>query len=159
MGWLLFLARRYDEAIRRYLKTIDLDDGFPLAHRRLAQTYEQTHRYSEADAEYRRAAALSGDDVELLSARGHFYAIVGETEKAHALLRQLDDFAKSGYVPSYLVARIYLGLGDIDRVFELLEKALDERYGYLAYLNVEPMFDRIREDARFQDLTRRVGLR
>jgi hypothetical protein len=37
--------------------------------------------------------------------------------------------------------------------------ALDERYGYLAYLNVEPMFDGIRADARFEELVRRAGLK
>ncbi|HXI89815.1 MAG TPA: protein kinase, partial [Blastocatellia bacterium] len=151
LGWLLYLARRYDEAIQHYLKTIDLDDGFPLAHRRLAQTYEQTHRYGEAEAEFQKAFMLSGDEVELLSARGHFYATVGETDKANEVLNQLEGFAKSRYVPSYLVARVHLGLGNIERVFELLDKALDERYGYLAYLNVEPMFDGIRADARFEE--------
>jgi len=159
LGWLLYLARRYDEAIEQYLRTIDLDEGFPLAHRRLAQTYEENQRYSEADAEFQKAAALSGEDIELLSARGHFYAVVGETNKARGVLTQLEDFAKSRYVPAYLVARVHLGLGNIDRVFELLETARDERYGYLAYLNVEPMFDGIRTDARFEELVRRVGLR
>ena len=159
LGWLLYLARRYDEAIQQYLKAIDLDDGFPLAHRRLAQTYEQNHRYSEADAEYQKAVALSGEDVELLSARGHFYAIVGEIDKANGVLKQLEAFGKSRYVPAYLIARIYLGLGEIDRVFDLLEKAREEKYGYLAYLDVEPMFDGIRADPRFEELIHRVGLR
>ena len=159
LGWLLYLARRNDESIEQYLKTIDLDEGFPLAHRRLAQTYAQTQRYSEADAEFQKAIALSGEDIELLSARGHFYAIVGETNKAREILSQLQGLARSRYVPSYLVARIYLGLGDIDTMFELLERAYDERYGYLAYLEVEPMFDSIRTDPRYENLVRRVGLR
>jgi hypothetical protein len=50
-------------------------------------------------------------------------------------------------------------LGETDRVFELLDKAFDERYGYLAYLNVEPMFDTVRDDPRFAALAHRVGLR
>ena len=159
LGWLLYLARRYEEAIEQYLKTIDLDEGFPLAHRRLAQIYEITLRYSEADAEYQKALALSGEDIELITARGHFYAVVGETSKAREVLNELEGLAKSRYVPSYLVARIYLGLGDIDRLFELLYKALDERYGYLAYLDVEPMFDPIRTDPRYEALVLSVGLR
>jgi eukaryotic-like serine/threonine-protein kinase len=159
LGWILYLARRYDDAIQQYLKTIDLEEGFPLVHRRLAQTYEQKQRYSDADAEYQKAAARSGQDVELLSARGHFYAVVGETDKANESLTQLEELAKSRYVPAYLVARIYLGLGDIDRVFELLGKAVDERYGYLAYLEVEPMFDGLRTDPRYEEIVRRVGLR
>jgi len=159
LGWLLYLSRRYDEAIQQYKKTIDLDAGFALAHRRLAQTYEQTQRYVEADAEYQKATALSGEDIELISARGHFYAVVGEPDKANAVLKQLDALATKRYVPSYLVARIYLGLGNLDRVFELMEKAREERYGYLAYLDVEPMFDGIRSDPRFEELIRRAGLR
>jgi len=159
VGWILYLTRRYDEAIRQYEKTIDLDDGFALAHRRLAQTYQQIQRYNRADAEYRKAAALSPDDLELLTARGHFYATVGDVKRVNEILKQLELFAKTRYVPSYLVARIYLGLLEIDRVFELLEKALDERYGYLAYLYVEPMFDLVRDDPRFVDLAHRVGIR
>jgi eukaryotic-like serine/threonine-protein kinase len=160
LGWLLYLGRRYEDAILQYQKTIDLDDGFALAHRRLAQTYQQVQRYSDAAAEFRKAWALSGDDdVELLTARGHFYATVGDIAKVQEILKQLEEFAKSRYVPSYLIARIYLGLGERDRAFELLEKALDERYGYLAYLNVEPMFDIVKDDPRFSDLAHRVGLR
>ena len=159
LGWLLYLARRFDEAIEQYQKTIELDEGFPLTYRRLAQTFEQTQRYSEADAAFQKALSLSGDDVELLSARGHFYAVVGETVKAQDVLGQLRSSAASRYVPSYLIARIYLGLGDIDTTFELLEKARDERYGYLAYLEIEPMFDQIRSDPRYEELLRRVGLK
>ncbi|MEK6410702.1 MAG: protein kinase [Acidobacteriota bacterium] len=158
LGFLLYLARRYDESIQQYLKTIELDEGFPLAHRRLAQTYERKQMYSEAVAEFQKANTLSGEDVEVLSARGHFHAILGETEKANEVLQRMDALASRKYVPAYLIARIYLGLGDNDRVFELLDKACEERYGYLAYLNVEPLFDSIRSDPRFSDLVRRVGL-
>jgi serine/threonine protein kinase/tetratricopeptide (TPR) repeat protein len=157
-GWLLHLARRYDEAIEQYLKTIELDEGFGLAHRRLGQTYEQTQKYNEAVVEFQKAVKLSGEDVELLSARGHFYATLGESDKAREVLEMLEQRAKHTYVPAYLVARVYLGFGDTDRVFEWLDKACDERYGYLAYLNVDPMFDGVRSDTRFAALVRRVGL-
>jgi len=158
LGWLLHLAGRFDEAIEQYLKTIELDEGFGLAHRRLGQTYEQKQMYGEAIAEFQKALASSGEDVELLSARGHFHAALGETDKANDVLEQLSYLAKHRYVPAYLIARVYLGLGDYARVFELLEKACDERYGYLAYLNVEPLFDGIRTDPRFLEIVRRVGL-
>jgi len=157
-GWLLHLARRYDEAIEQYLRTIELDEGFGLAHRRLGQTYAQTQMYNEAVVEFQKAVKLSGEDVELLSARAHFYATLGETGKAKEVLELLEERSKNTYVPAYLVARVHLGFGDNDRVFEWLNKACDERYGYLAYLNVDPMFDSVRSDARFADLVRRVGL-
>lgn len=158
LGWLLYLAHRFDEAVEQYLKTIDLDAGFGLAHRRLAQTYEHMQMSGEAVAEFQKALAVSGEDVELLSARGHFYAVQGETEKAREVLKQLEGLATCRYVPSYLIARIYRGFGDDDRVFEYLNRACDERYGYLAYLKVDPIFESIRSDPRFEALTRRVGL-
>lgn len=158
-GWLLHLARRYDEAIEQYQKTIELDESFGLAHRRLGQTYEQTQMYNEAVIEFQKALKLSGEDSELLSARGHFHAAIGERDKADEVIALLEERAKTSYVPAYLVARVYLGFGDNDRVFEWLDKARDERYGYLAYLNIDPVFDSIRSDARFAELVRRVGLK
>jgi hypothetical protein len=61
-------------------------------------------------------------------------------------------------VPAYLIARVYLGFGDNDRVFEYLDRACEERYGYLAYIKVDPIFDSVRPDARFESLTQRIGL-
>ena len=157
-GWLLHLARRYDEAIEQYLKTIELDESFGLAHRRLGQTYEQKQMYNEAVIEFQKALKLSGEDAELLSARGHFYAMLGERDKVDEVIGLLEERAKTTYVPAYLVARVHIGWGDNDHVFEWLNKAFDERYGYLAYLNVDPIFDSVRSDARFAELVRRVGL-
>ena len=157
-GWLLHLARRYDEAIEQYSKTIELDGAFGLAHRRLAQTYEQKQMNDKAVAEFQKALALSGEDLELLSARGHFCAMRGENDRAREVLTQLETISHCRYVPSYLIARVYLGFGDNDRVFEYLDRACEERYGYLAYIKVDPIFDSVRSDARFESLTRRIGL-
>ena len=158
VGWLHHLARDYDRAIEHYKNAIELDAGFALAHRRLGQTYEQKQMYREALESFKKAAELAGEEVELFSARGHLYGILGEREKAEAAIEKLRATSKRKYVPAYLVARAYAGLDETDLVFEWLEKAYIERYGYLAYLNVEPLFDNIRTDPRFSDLVRRVGL-
>jgi len=158
LGWLLYLANRYDEAVEQYLKTIELDDSFALAHRRLAQTYERMKKNDEATAEFQKALETAGEDVELLSARGHFFAVSGRDEEAREVLKRLEGLSGCRYVPSYLIARIYLGFGDLDRTFEYLNRACDERYGYLAYLKVEPMFEPLRSDPRFDALVKRIGL-
>jgi hypothetical protein len=62
------------------------------------------------------------------------------------------------YVPSYLIARIYLGLGQTDLVFKYLDKAYAERYGFLAYLKADPIFDDLRSDPRYWTLVEKVGL-
>ena len=66
--------------------------------------------------------------------------------------------SKQGYVSPYDVAILYVGLGDKDRALEQLNKAYEDRAGWIIYLNVEPIFDPIRSDPRFTELVRRMRL-
>jgi serine/threonine-protein kinase len=52
---------------------------------------------------------------------------------------------------------VYTGLGQKDRAFAALEQAFADRSGLLVWLNVEPAFDPLRDDPRFDDLLRRIG--
>jgi hypothetical protein len=61
-------------------------------------------------------------------------------------------------VPSYNIALIYAGLGELDSAFEWLERACDERNGNLAFMKVDATLDPLRSDPRFQNVLRRVGL-
>jgi hypothetical protein len=61
-------------------------------------------------------------------------------------------------VQPFYVALIHVGLGERDRAFEWLERAYEDRYPWLGWLNAEPRFDPLRNDARFTDLARRVGI-
>ena len=74
------------------------------------------------------------------------------------MLAQLESLSKRQYVSSYFIAMIHLGLSDLDRVFECLEKAYEERSGSLAYVRVEPILDGLRGDARFVSLISRANL-
>ena len=66
--------------------------------------------------------------------------------------------SKQRYVSPYLIAIVYVGLGDKDQAFAWLDKAFQDRSSLLLWLKVEPQFDSLRDDPRFQDLLRRVGL-
>jgi tetratricopeptide (TPR) repeat protein len=77
--------------------------------------------------------------------------------EALKMLEQLQEQASGRYVPAYYIALVYDSLGRKDDAFELLEKAYEERSGWLVYLKVEPSFDRLRFDPRFQDLLRRMN--
>ncbi|HEX8088653.1 MAG TPA: protein kinase [Blastocatellia bacterium] len=157
-GWILYLARRFDKAIETYEKTLELDPDFTLAHRRLGQAYEQKFMYAEARSEFEKCLALSGNDTETMAALGHAYAVAGEQGRARQVMNDLIALSKDRYVPSYLIAIIWMGLGDVDATFEWLERAYEERYGFLAYLGAGPIFDPIRSDPRYEELARRVGL-
>ena len=157
-AWLLYLGRRYDEAIEQLLKVNELDPNFVLTHLWLGQAYEQKRMYEEAIAEFRRAIALSGRSPIAIAALAHAYAVVSRQVEMEELLEELKAESKRRYVSSYLFAEIYAGLGEKTVAFEWLEKALEERYPYMLLLKVWPKFDPLRADPRFADLLRRMGL-
>jgi hypothetical protein len=68
------------------------------------------------------------------------------------------DLSGHRYVSPYDFAIVQIGAGEVDSAFEWLEKALEERSLWLGYLNVEPQFDPLCRDARFQHLRTAVGL-
>ena len=74
------------------------------------------------------------------------------------ILDELKTLAKKSDLSPYQLAVVYVGLGEKDRAFELLEKAKVERSTLLTYLKTDPRFDSLRSDPRFQDLLRGTGL-
>jgi serine/threonine protein kinase/tetratricopeptide (TPR) repeat protein len=157
-GWIYYLARRTDEAIEIHQKTLELDSDFLIAHLRLGQAYAAKFMYVEAIGEFEKGLALTPGQPELLATLGHVCASSGARERAEQILDELAALSRSRYVASYLLATLYIGLGDHDRAFAYLEQAYEERYGFLVYLAVSPVFDPLRDDARFQTLIQKVGL-
>ena len=83
----------------------------------------------------------------------------GETTEAlHILTRRPDETSKAKACRAYFFARIHIGLGENNRAIEYLEKAYEEHSHWLIYLHIDPSLDGLRDNARFQDLLRRVGL-
>ena len=152
-GWVLYLGRRYDAALRQETSTARLWPSFGPVHYHLGLAYEQVKRYPEAVAELERARALSGDLPYLLGALGHAYAMAGRGDDARRLLRTLE--GNPDAAPS-LAASIYTGLGDRTRALDRLEKAFDQRDPYLPFLRVNPVWDPLRGEARFQRLLDRL---
>jgi hypothetical protein len=83
----------------------------------------------------------------------------GDFPRGRAIYEELVARSKAAYVPAYDVALVCVGMGWTDQSFDWLGRALDERSGWLTYLNVEPRLDTVRSDPRFNELLRRVRLR
>ncbi len=158
MGGAFYHARQYDQAIEQLQKTLELDPNFGVAHVISAQAYTQKGMYEEAITALKSALTFTGGSREILARLGHTYAKSGRRDKAMEILGQLHDLAKQRHVPSYDVAIVHVGLGDLDQAFALLEKAYAERASRLIYINVDPIFDTLRSDPRFKDLLSRLGL-
>ncbi len=72
--------------------------------------------------------------------------------------RAIDELRASRYVTSYAVALVHHALGDRELAFRRLDLAVDERTHWLVWLALDPRFDGLRSDARFDGLLRRIGL-
>lgn len=73
-------------------------------------------------------------------------------------LKSLGEESRQGYAPPLLIAYVYEGLGRTADALDWLERAMDERDGWLVYLNTFPRFESLRSEARFKDILRRLQL-
>jgi hypothetical protein len=92
-----------------------------------------------------------------LGSLGYAYAVANRRPEALEIVERLKAASKERYVPPAAVALTLSGLGDKDGALAWLEKADEERDPWTSGLKVEPMFDSLRPDPRFQDLVRRAG--
>jgi serine/threonine-protein kinase len=157
LGAEMYFARRYDQAISQCQKTLEMDPNFFLAHYTIGQAYEQKGMYEEAISALKKAVELSPDNIEVLAALGRTLAVAGRTAEARQIVERLESRTER-HAWQYDLALIYAGLGEDEQAFECLEQGYEWRDGMMIHLNVEPRFDSLRSDPRFQDLVLRMGL-
>jgi len=160
LGAAFYFARQYDQAIEQDRKTLELDPNFELAHISLAQDYIQKSMFKESIAETEKALAISPGNSATLLNLGYAYAVAGRRAEAKKVVDQLNERSKQKYISPRLIARLYVGLGEKDKAFAYLEKSYEDRsieFGF-GSINVDPTFDPLRSDPRFQDLLRRMNL-
>jgi tetratricopeptide (TPR) repeat protein len=156
LGILHYFARRYDQAVEQLRKTIDLEPSHWVAHYWLARVYAQMGRYGEALLEAKKVRDLSGDAGSLW-VLGYVYALAGRDAEARQQIDELLRLSKQRYISPHDIAQIYAGLADSDQAMAWLEKANEDWSPDMAFLNVNPAFDRLRPDARFAALAKRIG--
>lgn len=151
-------ARQYDLAVEQYQKTLDLHPHQAASQHALAWAYVYKGMYGKGIEEMRKSAALYREDLNLSPDLAYIYAVSGRSPEAQRILGRLLRISKQAPVAPGLVALIYVGLGNREEAFSWLERAYQQRSPMMAWLKVDPRFDSLRSDPRFQDLMRRVGL-
>jgi Flp pilus assembly protein TadD len=101
---------------------------------------------------------LSGRSSFPLGNLAYVLAMAGERAEAERVLLELEELGRQRDVPANLFATAEIALGEIDRAFAHLEKALQEREWFMILLRVDPRLDSIRADPRFDGLLRGTGL-
>jgi TolB-like protein/Flp pilus assembly protein TadD len=158
VSWILFQAHRYADAVREAQSAHEVNPDDAGALLQLGFSLLGTNRNAEAVRALEKATALSNGSPAVEGLLIRAYARSGRRNDALRLLSELKRRRSGGYVPAAAFVNAYLGLGDKEQAFLWLEVAYKEQSNILQFIKTHPFFDPIRNDPRFADLERRVGL-
>jgi serine/threonine protein kinase/tetratricopeptide (TPR) repeat protein len=153
-----FRKREYQNAIGILSEVLAVDPDFYHAHWSAARCYEQMNDYMKARQAYRTAAALGQNAAMILAELGHCSAKAADLHTYHEIERNLIVMRRDSYISPLCFAFLYLGSGDIDRSLSYVEQGLDDRSGMLVWLGLDPRWDHVRGNSRFEAALTRIGL-
>ncbi|MGB7210340.1 MAG: winged helix-turn-helix domain-containing protein [Pyrinomonadaceae bacterium] len=157
-GQTLYFARRYDEAIAQLKRTVEMDAEFSTVHKFLINSYSAKGDEAQAFEWFVRQRTQFGDKPDEIQSWKTIYAKSGWRGIFERQLEQAKEAEKNGK-PNYIwLAFFSIELGEREPAFAYLEKAFVKRQWAMTTLKVEPRFDPLRSDPRFEDLVKRVGL-
>jgi serine/threonine protein kinase/tetratricopeptide (TPR) repeat protein len=154
----LLRAGRYQEALEAAVRCVEFEPDFPRGRSTLGWAYLKSGMPDQGLAELEQAVALAPDASLFLAQLGQAYAMTGRTAKAHEVLRQLEEQSQKRYVSPYHMAYVYTGLGEADRAMDFLERAYEERAGYVHGIKGSFLFTTLHSHPRFQALLRKMNL-
>jgi TolB-like protein len=155
MAWLHVWSGAYAEAVRLAQDAIEMRADRPMSWNALGMARLGLGHLPEALVAFERAVALARDPVYVAFV-GHVKARLGATGEARALLDELLERGRHGYVPPKAFAILYTGLGEVDLALDVLERLYEARDGYLFYVELTPVYQGLRGCERFCRLMRRL---
>jgi TolB-like protein/Flp pilus assembly protein TadD len=156
--WVYFNAHRFDDAEAQARKTLEMDPRFYVAHYYLGEALQFKGRLTDAIAEYQKSFESNNDPFSL-AMLGQAYARKGEMDEARKVLTRLREQAKSQYVSPYAFAVVLTALGDKAHAIDELEHGYDDSGFYISLIKVDPLFDPLRGDPRFEALVQKITRR
>ena len=153
-----FYARRFDQAEGHATRAIAMNPTQEESHRILGLALLFQGRLDEAERALREARALPQAGAYALGTLAYALAKNGKREEAEALVGQLEKLAKKEYVTPVAFGTAMLGLGELDGALDYAEQSVEERRGWMVYGRVNPIFDVLRDMARFKELMKKMGL-
>jgi len=158
LGFMAFYLRDYDLAIKRFKEIVDMDPNIPTAHLGLRESYFKKGMLDEAIAEGEKILQLGMRAEAAVGGLGCIYGFAGKKDKALELLSELEARSRQGYVSSFWIGAVHMGLGEMDETFRWLDKAYEERDGNLLYITVSVAFDTLSPDPRYRQLLQKMGI-
>ncbi|MCH8874149.1 protein kinase, partial [candidate division KSB1 bacterium] len=158
VGFILYVARRFDEAIEHGRQALEIEPDSIVALYLGALPYKEKQMYAEAISLLEKAVDLSHRRPFFLGLLGHVLGISGNKNKARKILEELVKRSTQEYVGPLLFAWLYLGLGDNEQAIEWFEKAFNEGQGPYHIFFGDSVYDGIRSTTQFRKILKKIGI-
>jgi serine/threonine protein kinase/tetratricopeptide (TPR) repeat protein len=152
MGWLNHYAGYSNAAIHHLRRAVEMDPTASENHRILGIALTQAGMYDEAEVSLQEAMVLSESSAYTVAGLGYLHARRGNKKAAEELLAQLLAQLQTEYVSPVALATLNVALGNVDDALKWLDRAHQERRGWMVYLKVEPLLDPLRDNESFNEL-------
>ncbi len=159
VGRALYALRRNDEAVTQLQQVLRADPAFAGARVTLGRVYVEQGRLAEAVGEFQQAVELRGRNALDVAYLAYAYAVAGQESEAQRLLVELEGRSRREHVPPTVLAMVHMGLGQDERAFDHLDRAVAEHDGWIAESIFYPTFDPLRSHPRYAALLQALGLR
>jgi tetratricopeptide (TPR) repeat protein len=150
--------RQFDRAEEKARAAIELKSNYPFAYWLVGVIRALQGRFDQAISNCENAIQLFGGAPVAIAAVGTLLGWAGCVAEAGKMLERVEAAARTSYVSSVARAWIHMGLGETDKVFEWLDRAVDERDPQITHLPVKPIYDSLRADPRFAALLHKMRL-
>ena len=164
-GWIAFMSiwpaynsRQYDEAIRTAKTLVESDKSQAVAYHIIGQASVMKGDFATALKAYNEPELAKLPYPLLDCWRAYAYGKAGQHQHAEEILQSLLRRQKTEYVPAYGLAIAFVGLGHKDDAFQWLDRGFEDRSEDMVYLKIEPAWDPLRSDARFEEILHRMNL-
>jgi serine/threonine-protein kinase len=159
LGRFLLYSGDYDGTIEQCHRTIEMDPQYFQAYLTAGSAFLGKGETETALEWFRRGQSLetSVRPYDALLVRA--LAQMGQLEEAQAILDRLEEEARQHYVRAEVLAMGHAAMGDSDRAFECLDEALHARSAGLIYMHLDPGYEPLRSDPRFDELAQKIGVK
>ena len=156
-GSLLYFLEDYGQLKLLMQRTLARDTSMPWGYDWLGMAYNGLDEHDQSIETYLKAFELSDGTVEVGGGLGHALGEAGETELAKYMSDKYAELSKEYYLPQCQRAFIHLGIGEHEEAIQLLEEAYDAKSWFIIFLKIEPWYNPIRADQRFQAIVDKMA--
>ncbi|MEX0879712.1 MAG: protein kinase [Thermoanaerobaculia bacterium] len=157
VGWALFAARRFEEAVQEYRRALHMDPDAPYPLWAISLAYQKIGAHEKAIEALEHAVRVTGRrQSHYIALLGGAYAAAGKRSDALQIRDELEMLGRTEYVPPFHLVFLLMPLGDFDAAFAALERSCEERNALVWWLRETPVYDALRDDPRFPGILKRI---